>query len=38
MQILNFRMNDKKMKARAEDLVDVFTTAVIKGYDLEVPV
>jgi hypothetical protein len=37
MQLLNFRLNDKKMRTRADDLVDVFTMAVIKGWDLEVP-
>jgi hypothetical protein len=37
MQLLNFRMNDKKMRTRADDLVDVFTMAVICGWDLELP-
>jgi hypothetical protein len=35
VQLMIFRMNDKKMKTRADDLVDVFTMAVIKGWDLE---
>jgi hypothetical protein len=38
MQLLNYRANDKKARTRADDLVDVFTMAVIKGWDLEIPI
>ena len=37
-QLLNYRANDKKARARADDLVDVFTMATIKCWDLECPV
>jgi hypothetical protein len=36
-QLLNYRASDKKAKTRADDLVDVFTMAVIKGWNLQVP-
>jgi hypothetical protein len=31
-QLLNFRLNDKKMATRADDLVDVFTAAIITAW------
>jgi hypothetical protein len=37
MQLLNFRANDPKMRTRADDLVDVFTAATIKAWNLSVP-
>jgi hypothetical protein len=32
-QLLNFRLNDKKMTTRADDLVDVFTAAIITAWN-----
>jgi len=37
MRLLDYRANDKKAKTRADDCVDTFTMAIIKGWDLEVP-
>jgi hypothetical protein len=37
-QLLNFRMNDPKIRTRADDLVDVFTMSVIKAWNLAMPV
>jgi hypothetical protein len=36
-QLLNYRANDPKARARADDLVDVFTMAVIKAWRLQMP-
>jgi hypothetical protein len=36
-QLLNYRASDKKARTRADDLVDVFTMAVIKTWGLEAP-
>jgi hypothetical protein len=36
-QLLNYRANDKKAKARADDLVDVFCMAVIVAWNLSEP-
>jgi len=31
MRLLDYRANDKKAKTRADDCVDTFTMAIIKG-------
>jgi hypothetical protein len=36
-QLLNYRVGDPKAKTRADDLVDVFTMAIIKTWNLQTP-